>query len=161
MSIHEALATSTLRWHSVRGVRPGHELFDGDESLATVTAGQVELPDGRLFRTREQKRSHVLVDVATGSRVAWIRTMPNTRAMISAGTGRYRVTKQGVLPFAMEVTEDLGGPQVLEILHLGRLLRVRAGDAMDTVPGAEVDLLVLLSSMWALDQLAPTEAAAA
>lgn len=161
MSIHEALATTTLRWRPVRGVRPGHELLAGDESLGTVTAGQVELADGRLLRTQEQKDSHVLVDVGTGSRVASIRAMTNTRAMISAGAGRYRVTKQGVLPFALEVTEDLGGPQVLEILHLGPVLRVRAGDAMDTAPGPEVDLLVVLSSMWVLDRLAPTGAVAA
>lgn len=156
MSIHEALATTSLQWRAVRGTRPGYDLMGADRSLATVTSGQVELGERRLLRTRSQKRSYALVDVATDARVATIREMANSRAVISAGSGRYRMTKEGVLPIRLEVTSGLGGPQVLQMLHVGPVFRVRAGRDMDSVPGAEVDLLVVLAGMRVLDLLAPT-----
>lgn len=156
MSIHEALAARSLQWREVRGIRPGYDLLDGDEALATVTQGQVELGERRLLRTEPQNRSVSLVDVATGSRVASIREMANSRAAISAGSGRYRMTKQGVLPVFLEVTADLGGPQVLQMLHLGPVFRVRAGKDLDTAPGPEVDLLVVLAGLQVLGLLAPT-----
>ena len=161
MSIHEALATTSLQWKAVRGTRPGYDLVGRGRALATVTAGQAELADRELLRTQPQKRSLALVDVATGSRVASIREMANTRAALNARSGRYRMSKQGVLPVFLEVTSDFGGPQVLELFHLGRVFRVRAGRDMADVPGDEVDLLVVLTGMQVLDLLVPAEAVAA
>jgi hypothetical protein len=161
VSIHDALSSSTLRWRAVRGARPGYDLVDGDEALAVARQGEVEIGE-RLYRTQAQRGgSSVLVDLTTGSRVATIRPMAHGPAAMSVGRGRYRMTKQGVLPFALEVTADFGGPQVLEMLHVGPLFRVRAGDDMATVPAADVDLLTVLSGMRVLDLLAPTVPVAA
>ena len=161
MSIHQALAARSLQWRAVRGSRPGYDLLAGDEPLATLTQGQVELGERQLLRTQPQKRSVALVDVATGSRVASIREMANTRAAINARSGRYRMSKRAVLPVFLEVTADLGGPQILQMLHLGSVFRVRAGRDLDTAPGPEVDLLVVLTGLQVLDLLAPTAAVTA
>ena len=161
MSIHDVLSSSTLRWRAVRGARPGYDLTDGSEAYAIARAGEVEIGE-RLYRTESMKNDNtVLVDVTTGARVAGLRDMAHGPAAINAHGGRYRMSKQGVLPFALEVTRDFGGPQVLELLHVGPLLRVRAGDDMADAPPAEVDLLVVLSGMRVLDLLTPSTAAAA
>ncbi len=60
-----------------------------------------------------------------------------------------------------EVTEDLGGPQILEILKLGSLVRVRAGSDVDEAPDAELELLVVLSGMRLLGALQPASPVAA
>lgn len=161
MSIHQALTDRSLQWRAVRGARPGYDLLAGDEALATITAGQVELGERRLLRTRPQKRSVALVDVATESRVASIREMANTRAAINAGSGRYRMSKRSVLPLLLEVTADLGGPQIVQMLHVGPVFRVRAGRDLDAAPGPEVDLLVVLTGLQVLGLLAPTATVAA
>lgn len=161
MSIHDALSSKTLRWRAVRGVRPGYDLTDGTETWATARAGEVAIGE-RLFRTESHKGGITsLVDVATGSTVGSIREMSHGPAVIHAGTGRYRMSRQGVLPIALEVTRDVGGPQILEILHVGPLFRVRAGGQFDDAPAAEVDLLVVLGGMSLLGLLVPTRAAAA
>lgn len=160
MAIHDALSSSTLRWRAVRGVRPGYDLTDGSETYAVARAGEVEIGE-RLYRTASQKGGTVLVDVATDSRVASVRQMTHGATVLNVHAGRYRMSRRGVLPFALVVTQDYGGPEVLEILHVGPVVRVRAGDDLTTATPADVDLLVALSGMAVLDLLAPATAAAA
>lgn len=161
MSIHDVLSSKTLRWRAVRGARPGYDLTDGTETWAIARAGEVEIGE-RLYRTEAHKGGLTsLVDVATGSTVGSIREMAHGPAAINAASGRYRMTKQGVLPIALEVTRDFGGPQILELLHVGPLFRVRAGKQFDDAPAAEVELLVVLSGMRVLDLLTPAHAVAA
>lgn len=158
MSIHDALSSTTLRWREVRGIRPGYDLTDGSDTFATVRAGEIEIGE-RLYRTEEQKGSQTqLVDVATGARVGTIRPMAHGPAAINVHTGRYRMSRRGVLPFSLEVTSDFGGPQVLRILHVRSTIRVRAGRELAVAPASEVGLLVVLSGMRLLDLLAPTPA---
>lgn len=162
MSIHGALSNgATLRWREVRGARPGWELTDGSDTLAVVRAGEVDLGD-RLLRTEPQKGGrHVLVDVANRARVGWIRVLSSGPAVLNCSSGRYRMCRRGVLPFFWSVTEDIGGPQVLQILRLGSHIRIRAGEDFGTVPAGEVDQLVLLTGLRMLDLLdEPTPAAA-
>lgn len=160
MSIHDALSSTTLRWRAVSGVRPGYDLTDGPDAFATARAGEVEIGE-QLYRTEAQKGGTVLVDVATGARVATVRQLSFGPALLSVGSGRYRMSRQGLLPFALEVTEAAGGPQVLELLHVRSVIRVRAGDDFDVAPPAEVDLLAVLTGMRLLGLLTPTAAAAA
>lgn len=161
MSIHDALTTSTLRWRPVKGARPGYDLVDGSDALAIARHGEVEIGE-RLYRTHALRGGiTTLVDLTTGARTASIRELASGPAAINTGNGRYRMSRQGVLPFQLEVTEDFGGPQVLQILHVGPLLRVRAGKQMADARPEDVDLLVVLSGMRVLDLLAPTATAAA
>jgi len=159
--MHDALSSKTLRWRAVRGVRPGFDLTDGTETWAIARAGEVEIGE-RLYRTEAHKGGLLsLVDVSNGATVGSIRPMAHGPAAINAASGRYRMSKQGVLPFALEVTQDFGGPQVLEMLRVGPLFRVRAGDGFDVAPPAEVELLTVLSGMSVLDLLTPSHAEAA
>ena len=160
MAIHDALSSSSLRWRAVRGVRPGYDLTDGSETYAIARAGEVEIGE-RLYRVEPRKGGTVLVDVTTASRVASVRQMSHGITAINAHTGRYRVSRKGVLPFVRVVTRDFGGPIVLELLHLGPLVRVRAGDELDAAPPAELALLVVLVGMAELDLLESTTTGAA
>ncbi len=160
MSIRDALTSSTLSWRAVKGVRPGYDLTDGDGALATARAGEVEIGE-RLFRTEARKGGFDLVNVSTGARVASVRPMAHHVTAINVHTGRYRMSRKGVLPFAYEVTSDYGGPKVLDILQVGSLLRVRGGKQVDTAPEADVELLAVLTGMQKLDLLAPSATAAA
>ena len=159
MSIRDALTSSTLSWRAVKGVRPGYDLMDGSDDLATVRAGEVEIGE-RLFRTEVRKGGYELVEVATGAHVASVRPMTHHVTAINVHTGRYRMSRKGVLPFQYEVTSDYGGPKVLDILRVGSLLRVRGAAQVETAPEADVALLTVLTGMQMLDLLEPTPAAA-
>lgn len=159
MSIHQSLGSRTLRWRAVRGARPGWELTDGDRTLAVAQVGSVEVED-RLYRTEPQKGRTVLRDVGSGAIVASIRELSSGPATMNVGAGRYRLTRQGVIPGPWEVTEDLGGPQVLDILRLGPVLRIRAGKAIEDAAPAEVELLAILVGMRMLGLLHAEVAAA-
>lgn len=162
MSIHAALSEdSTLRWREVRGARPGWELTDGSQTLAVVRAGEIDLAD-RLLRTEPQKGgAFVLVDVATGGRIGVIRELSSGPAVVNVASGRYRMSRQGVLPFLWKVTEDVAGPTVLEILRFGSHIRIKGGGDLAAAPANEVDMLVLLAGMRMLGLLRQAAPAAA
>ena len=160
MSIHDALSSSTLTWRAVRGARPGYDLVDGDRDLATARVGEVEIGD-RLFRTEARKGGIDLVNVGTGARVGSVREMTHHVTAINVHQGRYRMSRQGVLPFMLQVTADYSGPQILQVLRIGPVLRVKKGRALDAYPATDVDLLTVLVGMSLLDLLEPTAAAAA
>lgn len=161
MTIADAVREQTLQWHRIEGRRPGWELRPGDEVLALVTDDVVEIGDQPYRREAQKERIMALVEQRRGGVVATVRDLSSGPAVISAGSGRYRLSRQGVLPFAWEVTEDLGGPQILEILKLGSLVRVRAGSDVDDAPDAELELLVVLSGMRLLGALHPASPVAA
>lgn len=160
MTIADAVRGQTLQWHRIEGRRPGWELRPGDEVLALVTDDVVEIGDRPYRRVAQKGRVMALVEQRRGGVVATVRDMTSGPAVISAGSGRYRLSRQGVLPIGWEVTEDLGGPQILEILKFGSLVRVRAGSDVDEAPDAELELLVVLSGMRLLGALAPQPVAA-
>lgn len=160
VSIHDALRSSTLSWRAVRGARPGYDLVAGSDALATARVGEVEV-GGRLYRTESRKGGVDLVDVATGARVASVREMHHHVTVVNVHQGRYRVSRAGVLPFMLTVTADYGGPQLLQVLRLGPLVRIRKGSDVDAAPTADVDLLAVLVGMSVLGLLAPTATAAA
>ena len=160
MSIHDALNSTTLSWHEVRGVRPGYDLMAGSDAVATARAGEVEIGD-RLYRTEARKGGTDLVDVATGARVGSIRPMSHNVTVINVREGRYRMSRKGVLPFMLEVTADYSGPQVLQVLRIGSIIRMKKGRATDAFPTADIELLTVLIGMSLLDLLEPTATAAA
>lgn len=153
MPLGDVLARTTLSWHEVKGVRPGWELVDGQDRLVLATAGEVEVGD-RLLRAHPLREGRtVFTDVATDARVATIRVASSGPAAISVGQRRYRMSKRGVLPFLWEVTEDFGGPQIVQYLAFGSTVRVTAGSQIDVAPAHDLDLLVALSSMRLLGLL--------
>lgn len=155
MPIGDALARTSLSWHEVKGVRPGWELVDDQDRLVLATAGEVEVGD-RLLRAHATRGGRAtFVDVATGARVATIRVASYGPAAISVGTRRYRMSRRGVLPFFWEVTEDFGGPQIVQYLKAGSTVRVKAGADMETAPAHDLDLVVAITSMRLLGLLPP------
>lgn len=160
MSIADALSSTTLRWRAVRGARPGYDLVAGSDDMATARHGEVEIDD-HLYRVEVIKNGFTLVDVATGARVASVRPMAHGPVAINVHGGRYRLSRKGVLPFAQEVTRDVAGPQILQLLHVGPVVRVRAGRDVEDAPPAERALLVVLTGMLMLDLLAPSTPVAA
>ena len=160
MSIHDALSSTTLSWREVRGVRPGYDLMAGSEAVATARAGEVEIGE-RLYRTEARKGGTNLVDVATGARVGSIRPMAHHVTAINVHQGRFRMSRKGVLPFMLEVTSDYSGPQVLQVLRIGSVVRMKQGRALDAFSAADVGLLAVLVGMSLLDLLEPTATAAA
>lgn len=153
MPIGDALARTSLSWHEVKGVRPGWELVDDQDRLVLATAGEVEVGD-RLLRAHATRGGRTtFVDVATGARVATIRVLTSGPAVLSVGQRRYRMSRRGVLPFFWEVTEDFGGPQIVQYLRFGSTVRVKAGADLDTAPTHDLDLLVALTSMRLLGLL--------
>lgn len=156
-SIADALGSGTLKWREVRGIRPGYDLVSGDETLATVRAGEIEIGDA-LYRTEGHvKGIVVLVDVRTGARVAQIRPMSHGPSVLKVYDARYRLSRRAVLPFFMEVTEDIAGPQVLQVLKVGSTMRLRAGRDLDGAKPSHVALLATLVGLQHLDLLAPSE----
>lgn len=153
MPIANVLARTSVSWQEVKGVRPGWELVDDQERLVLATGREVEVGD-RLLRGHPSRGGRTtFVDVATGARVATIRVSSFGPAALSVGERRYRMSKRGVLPFFWEVTEDFGGPQIVQYLTFGSTVRVRAGADMDTAPTHDLDLLVALTSMRLLGLL--------
>lgn len=156
-SIADALGSGTLKWREVRSIRPGYDLVGGSDTLATVRAGEIEIGDA-LYRTEGHvKGIVVLTDVRTGARVAQIRPMSHGPSTLKVHDGRYRLSRRGVLPFFMEVTEDVAGPQVLQLLKVRSTMRVRAGRDLDTAPASHVALLATLVGLQHLGLLAPSE----
>lgn len=153
MPLGDVLARTTLSWHEVKGVRPGWELVDDQDRLVLARPGEVEVGD-RLLRAHATRGGRTtFVDVATGARVATIRVLSFGPAALSVGERRYRMSRRGVLRFFWEVTEDFGGPQIVQYMKLGSTVRVKAGADIDIAPAHDLDLLVALTSMRLLGLL--------
>lgn len=153
MSIVAALQARSLQWASVRGRHPGWELRAGRDVLALATDDSVRIDD-RPYRLEGSRGGRTtLVTAHRGDRVATVRELSSGPAAINAGAGRYRLTRRGVLPIRWQLTRGIGGPAILTLTRLRRMVRVTAGPAVEDVPEAELELLVVLSGMRLLGLL--------
>lgn len=141
MTVAQALQDGTVTWRAARRDGTEYELTDGDDTIGRAGLGRFEIDD-RTFRLRAQRDQIVFVDEATSDRRAVLRPLSSGPAVLSVGSGRYRLARRGVIPLFWRVTVGLGGPQVLEVLQLPGRLKVRGGDALAQVPPDEQAMLV-------------------
>ncbi len=151
MPVADVVADHTLVVRPDRGRLGGWTITAGGDVLGRVGEGSVEFDDELLLDLRGERGLTLLVDRARGDRLATIRPLASGPAVISAGSGRYRLSREGLVPFVFEVTADYGGPQVLRFARLGRMLRIRGGADVATIPAGEVALLVAAVAVVSLD----------
>ncbi len=159
MPVADHLNESTLTMRPERG-RTGHwDLTVGGESMGRIGDDLVQVDDRRL-RLVSLRGHDALMDTVTGATVATLQYRAHGSVAIAVGGRRFRLVREGVLPWFWNVTEDLGGPQILRMLRVGSLVRVRPGADADTVPAADLDLLLAGVAVAMLDVSAPVDAAA-
>lgn len=155
-TVTEALENGSLRW---RRDRDGDwELLADGEVAGRIRDGRVEV-DGRVFRLEDRKGQFNVVDVGRGALAARFRVNRSGAAAFALSDRRLRLVRQrGLVPGRWQVTADIGGPQVLRVLKLGKQVRFRTGGAWDDL-GAKLDV-GLVATLVAL-ALLPVETAAA
>jgi hypothetical protein len=155
-TVTQALEDGGLRW---RRDRDGSwELLADGEVQGRIRAGRIEV-DGRVFRLEDRKGEFNVVDTGRGALVARFRVNRSGAAVFTLSDRRLRLIRQrGLVPGRWQVTEDIGGPQVLRVLKLGNQVRFRTGGAWED-RGAMIDV-GLVATLVAL-ALLPVETAAA
>lgn len=135
--IDDALRDSGLTW------RPAADgdwaLHDGSEVVGRLR-GEIVTLDGHRYELRHGRGYTTLVDSGLGSRLGSLRIAAHGAGLVALASTRARISKRGVGPFRWVVTDDLGGPRLLDLLHLGPRLRIKAGSALDD---HDVDTAVL------------------
>lgn len=159
MSAAEHLDENTLTVRPVRG-REGHwTVVAGGETLGHIGGDLIEVGDRRL-RLVSRRGHDALVDTVTSATVGTLQRRAHGSVALAVGRRRFRLVREGVLPFFWQATEDLGGPQVLRMLRLGAMIRVQAGADAKAVVADDLDLLLAAVLAAMLDLPVAVEATA-
>lgn len=141
-SIADLLADDTVAWHEVEDRL---ELRHDGDVLARIDGHTVVMGDRRL-ELRDVRGQTTLHDIGRGARVATFRLVNHGTGRVGAITlphTRIRVSKVAVNPFRYEVTEGLGGPQLLVATKVFGRTSIKAGRAFDPTMDAGVAALAL------------------
>lgn len=106
----------------------------------------------------------MMVDQQGSTRLR-VRRGTTNRAVVTTSKGRYRVAKQLMRPI-WDVTPEVAGEPIVQVLALGPLLRIRPADGASELADAELADLhrgVVVAILSCRRELpgSPTEAAAA
>ncbi len=146
--IDDVLRDGGLVWKS--GSDDEWELHGDDDVLARISNDIVVL-DGRRCELRHGRGYTTLVDVGRGSRLASLRILGHGAGQVTLPSARVRISKQGVGPFKWEVTDDLSGPRLVDILKIPGQLRLRAGDGL--APSTPVGVLATFVALTIVPDL--------
>jgi hypothetical protein len=156
--IAELLERETLTWEP--GEHGRLEIVHDDERLAWIDGSTVVLEERRL-ELRDVRGQTTLYDVGRAARVATLRLVGQGTGRVGAVTlprHRIRVSKVAVNPFRWEVTDGLGGPQLLEALKVFGRMRIRKGAGFD--PAMDVGLAAVALVLTAMPEVGAAPAAA-
>lgn len=104
----------------VAWVRDGEAIVcrDGRDEIGRVTAGGAV--SGLEQYVIERRREYVAIeDAGTGGRVATYRDRAHGPVAVEVGTGRYRVSREGLRFWSRLVTAGIGGDVVLRAHRIG------------------------------------------
>lgn len=146
--LDDALRDGGLTWKA--GDEDSWELHGDDEVLGRIRGDVVTL-DERRVEIRHGRGYTTLVDAGRGSRLGTLRVLGHGAGQVTLPSSRVRISKQGVGPFRWEVTEDLSGPRLLNLLKLAGRLRIRPGDAL--VEGVPVGMLATFAALTIIGDL--------
>lgn len=125
--IDDALGDGGLTWKA--GSDDEWELH-GDRDVLGRIRGEVVTLDGQRLELRHGRGYTTLVDAGLGSRLGSLRIIGHGAGQVTLASTRARITKRGVGPFRWEVTDDLSGPQLLDMLTIAGRLRIKPGAAL-------------------------------
>lgn len=147
--IDDALRDGALTWKA--GSDEEWELHGDGDVLGRLQDELVTL-DGRRLELRHGRGYTTLVDAGLGSRLGSLRIMAHGAGHVTLASTRARITKRGVGPFKWEVTDDLSGPQLLDLTTFAGRLRIKPGSALaeHDVP---VGVLVVFCALVVLEPL--------
>lgn len=151
--IAAALQEGDLTWRS--GDLGRFELRRGDEVFASIRDDEVVIEERRM-QLRDIRGQKTLFDLSRGARVATLRLVGHHTGRVGAVTlahHRVRVSKVAVNPFRWEVTDDLGGPQLLVGTKLFGRLRIGAGSDFD--PEMDAGLTAVAMALTAVPEVDP------
>lgn len=146
--LDDALRDGGLTWKA--GAEDSWELHGDDDVLGRIR-GEVVTLDGRRCELRHGRGYTTLVDAGRGSRLGTLRVLDHGAGQVTLPASRVRISKRGVGPFRWEVTEDLSGPRLLDMLKLPGRLVVRPGDALGE--GVPVGMLATFAALTIVGDL--------
>lgn len=147
--IDDALRDGGLTWKA--GSDDEWELH-GDRDVLGRIRGEVVTLDDRRLELRHGRGYTTLVDSGLGSRLGSLRILGHGAGQVTLASTRARVTKRGVGPFKWEVTDDLSGPQLLDLTTFAGRLRIKPGSALDDFD-VPVGVLVVFAALVVLEPL--------
>lgn len=147
--LDDALRDGGLTWRS--GGDDEWTLHGGGDQVGRIRGDVVTL-DGARYELASGRGYTTLVDAGRGSRLGSLRLLGHGAGAVTLASSRVRISKRGVGRFRWEVTDDLSGPRLLELMHLFGRLSMRPGDALDDhdVP---LDVLAVFAALTVLPEL--------
>lgn len=125
--LDDALRDGGLTWRS--GGDDEWTLHGGGEEVGRIRGDVVTLDDLR-YELRSGRGYTTLVGAGSGSRLGSLRLLGHGAGAVTLASSRVRISRRSVNRFQWEVTDDLSGPRLLELLHVFGRLRIRPGDAL-------------------------------
>lgn len=144
-AIAAALADGPLTWQA--GEHGRFVLRRDDEVFGWIDGTTVVLGERHLELRDVRGEQRTLYDTGRAARVATLRLVGHHTGRVGAVTlprHRVRVSKVSVNPFKWELTDDLGGPQLLVGTKLFGRMRISRGADFDPDMAAGIAAVVMV-----------------